>query len=308
MKLSSSSVFLILLGIFILFCLFSHVKSRYIEGFDEDNEESIDYDDEDVPINTEATLESEMIKNNTLPSPDFEHRIGQKDPRLRSNTLPSFMNTTQPSKVEAFENNTPTATSLSPTLTSSSTTAAKTSSPTAKLVSEATYGSNLNVKNYLSSFGTIISNLSSTGSLTSVGSSASSASMYPTPLPQSCARSMYGCCPDAMTVKNADGSNCFANSTAISQTTRPMTSDPTNMQPGVSGLNTNTVLIPPPVGNSAISNVCPPPPECPACARCPEPAYDCKKVPNYNAQQEEANETERFLPQPVLSDFSSFGM
>ena len=44
---------------------------------------------------------------------------------------------------------------------------------------------------------------------------------------------------------------------------------------------------------------CPP---CPACARCPEPSFDCKKVPNYNAIND------NYLPQPVISDFSSFGM
>jgi hypothetical protein len=44
---------------------------------------------------------------------------------------------------------------------------------------------------------------------------------------------------------------------------------------------------------------CPP---CPACARCPEPSFECKKVPNYNAINNQ------YLPVPVLSDFSSFGM
>lgn len=44
---------------------------------------------------------------------------------------------------------------------------------------------------------------------------------------------------------------------------------------------------------------CPP---CPPCARCPEPAFDCKKVPNYNAFN--AN----YMPVPVLTDFSNFGM
>lgn len=44
---------------------------------------------------------------------------------------------------------------------------------------------------------------------------------------------------------------------------------------------------------------CPP---CPACARCPEPSFECKKVPNYNAINNQ------YLPIPVLSDFSSFGM
>jgi hypothetical protein len=44
---------------------------------------------------------------------------------------------------------------------------------------------------------------------------------------------------------------------------------------------------------------CPP---CPACARCPEPSFECKKVPNYNAIGSE------YLPAPVLNDFSTFGM
>lgn len=44
---------------------------------------------------------------------------------------------------------------------------------------------------------------------------------------------------------------------------------------------------------------CPP---CPACARCPEPSFECKKVPNYNSI------SENYLPQPVISDFSQFGM
>ena len=44
---------------------------------------------------------------------------------------------------------------------------------------------------------------------------------------------------------------------------------------------------------------CPP---CPACARCPEPSFECKKVPNYNAMGSDQ------LPMSVLNDFSSFGM
>jgi len=44
---------------------------------------------------------------------------------------------------------------------------------------------------------------------------------------------------------------------------------------------------------------CPP---CPACARCPEPAFECKKVPNY------ASSNDNYLPRPVMSDFSQFGM
>lgn len=41
---------------------------------------------------------------------------------------------------------------------------------------------------------------------------------------------------------------------------------------------------------------------CPPCGRCPEPAFDCRKVPNYNSNDED------FLPRPVLNDFSQFGM
>lgn len=44
---------------------------------------------------------------------------------------------------------------------------------------------------------------------------------------------------------------------------------------------------------------CPP---CEPCGRCPEPAFDCKKVPNYNAFNQ------NYMPVPVLNDFSSFGM
>lgn len=41
---------------------------------------------------------------------------------------------------------------------------------------------------------------------------------------------------------------------------------------------------------------CPP---CPACARCPEPNFECKKVPNYRP-------TNNTLPMPLLNDFSQF--
>lgn len=51
--------------------------------------------------------------------------------------------------------------------------------------------------------------------------------------------------------------------------------------------------------SSSKQETCPP---CPACARCPEPSFECKKVPNYNAINND------YLPAPVLSDFSQFGM
>jgi hypothetical protein len=44
---------------------------------------------------------------------------------------------------------------------------------------------------------------------------------------------------------------------------------------------------------------CPP---CKPCGRCPEPSFECKKVPNYNVIGN--NE----IPVPVLNDFSTFGM
>ena len=44
---------------------------------------------------------------------------------------------------------------------------------------------------------------------------------------------------------------------------------------------------------------CPP---CKPCGRCEQPPMTCKAVPNYNAIDQQ------YLPQPVISDFSSFGM
>jgi len=41
---------------------------------------------------------------------------------------------------------------------------------------------------------------------------------------------------------------------------------------------------------------------CPPCGRCPEPSFDCKKVPNYNSVNNS------YLPVPALANFSSFGM
>jgi hypothetical protein len=41
---------------------------------------------------------------------------------------------------------------------------------------------------------------------------------------------------------------------------------------------------------------------CPPCARCPEPSFDCKKVPNYSL-----GVANTYLPRPILNDFSQFG-
>jgi hypothetical protein len=39
---------------------------------------------------------------------------------------------------------------------------------------------------------------------------------------------------------------------------------------------------------------------CPPCGRCPEPSFECKKVPNYNAI------SDQFLPAPIVNSFASF--
>jgi len=53
--------------------------------------------------------------------------------------------------------------------------------------------------------------------------------------------------------------------------------------------------------NGANNNeTCPP---CPTPQRCPEPSFECKKVPNY-----EMGKANAFLPRPILTDFSTFGM
>ena len=54
--------------------------------------------------------------------------------------------------------------------------------------------------------------------------------------------------------------------------------------------------------SSTVSSCAPKCPPCPPCARCPEPAFECKKVPNYKTSNY------RYIPRPVLSDFSQFGM
>jgi hypothetical protein len=101
------------------------------------------------------------------------------------------------------------------------------------------------------------------------------------------------------------GANCsdYKAATPVQATATP----PSNSMPGMPsfmggmGANTNTVFIPPPLGQGSILQ-CPPPQPCPACARCPEASFDCKKVPNYSSTNSQ------YLPMPVLNDFSTFGM
>jgi DNA mismatch repair ATPase MutL len=83
----------------------------------------------------------------------------------------------------------------------------------------------------------------------------------------------------------------------------PVQTSAMDVKPGLMAYNTGTVFIPPPIGGGKQNNGnCPEPAPCPACARCPEPSFDCKKVPNY------ASTNSEYLPMPVLSDFSQFGM
>ena len=62
-------------------------------------------------------------------------------------------------------------------------------------------------------------------------------------------------------------------------------------------------VVPPVCPACPSSSACPrekPCPACPPCGRCPEPAFECKKVPNYNS----ANTN--YLPRPITADFSQF--
>ena len=59
--------------------------------------------------------------------------------------------------------------------------------------------------------------------------------------------------------------------------------------------NTSTL----PLNQSASEKIDTPP--CPACERCPEPAFECKKVPNYRSPS-----IDNYMPIPVLNSFSKF--
>lgn len=69
-----------------------------------------------------------------------------------------------------------------------------------------------------------------------------------------------------------------------------------------------------PTFNCPREKPCPP---CPACERCPEPAFDCKKVPNYSVSNVDeylpsasnyfsTSKVDNKQPRPLLSDFSQF--
>lgn len=86
----------------------------------------------------------------------------------------------------------------------------------------------------------------------------------------------------------------------------PITVRKSQIPPGDEDLYILKSQIVPPVCPACPTNTsCPrdkPCPPCPPCARCPEPSFECKKVPNY------ATNNTQYLPRPVLSDFSQFGM
>ena len=141
-----------------------------------------------------------------------------------------------------------------------------------------------------------------------------------------CNSSPYGCCPDNMTAKNAEGSNCsiypppppqlntntvfippprnyaYKNHTHKEKYIKEYKKDYTPIPENVESKKDNMSNLMPidPVPTTTLS--CPTPAPCPPCGRCPEPSFDCKKVPNY------ASTNSEHLPMPVLSDFSQFGM
>lgn len=65
---------------------------------------------------------------------------------------------------------------------------------------------------------------------------------------------------------------------------------------GPAPVNNNSPVSTPAQAGS--NDSCPP---CPACERCPEPAFECKKVPNYRSAS-----MDNYMPLPVLNDFSRF--
>ena len=100
-----------------------------------------------------------------------------------------------------------------------------------------------------------------------------------------------------------------ANSTLTTNTvTAPIapTPEPDKNEPAPSvspvsspGLvNDNTGVLKESISQKDKPESCPP---CPACERCPEPAFECKKVPNYRSPS-----IGQYMPMPILTDFSKF--
>lgn len=123
-------------------------------------------------------------------------------------------------------------------------------------------------------------------------------------------KSPYSMAYDNVDTANVGGSSPIGNTISGSSNgyynTLPPGIPRSQIPPGQEDLYILKSQIVPPVcpacpASTTVSRqeTCPP---CPACARCPEPSFECKKVPNYNAINND------YLPAPVLSDFSQFGM
>ncbi len=78
-------------------------------------------------------------------------------------------------------------------------------------------------------------------------------------------------------------------------------------------------IVPPVCPKCPDARACPrekPCPACKPCGRCPEPAFECKKVPNYNVLNTSSypsansnggnNNVNDILPRPMLNNFSTF--
>ena len=123
--------------------------------------------------------------------------------------------------------------------------------------------------------------------------------------------------PSNVNPSNVNPSNVNSNMDYASQPvqnvsytmTTPTVSNYTNVQPNDAYMSSpssqpmslDTVFLTPPGDPGGTTPKCPNPRPCPPCGRCPEPSFDCKKVPNYSS-------TSNVLPVPVLTDFSQFGM
>jgi hypothetical protein len=101
-------------------------------------------------------------------------------------------------------------------------------------------------------------------------------------------------------IKNETNINKTAALPEPVQTKTPPTTTPPPANVGLAGSATPMSAEPSSVSTpaAAINKDTPP---CPACERCPEPAFECKKVPNYRSQS-----MQNYMPLPILNDFSKF--
>ncbi len=110
---------------------------------------------------------------------------------------------------------------------------------------------------------------------------------------------------------SSNTSNSVTNITNIDSKNNPVAADSASSTPSPVSGESNDAMI---QNTTALNEIkgsitqinqqkskpetCPP---CPACERCPEPAFDCKKVPNYRSPS-----IGQYLPMPILNDFSTF--